>query len=77
MNDAKVRIKSHNMEQLARYREHLRAHPRLTYLFVELTDRCNLRCLHCGSQCEPRHGTFLNTELLLRTLEQVAEDFEP
>ena len=77
LNDAKVRVKSRNMEQLAQYREHLRAHPRLTYLFVELTDRCNLRCLHCGSQCEPRHGTFLDTELLLRTLEQVAEDFEP
>jgi len=26
------------------------AHP-LRYLFVEITQRCNLRCLHCGSDC--------------------------
>jgi radical SAM enzyme (rSAM/lipoprotein system) len=25
-------------------------HP-LRYLFIEITQRCNLRCLHCGSDC--------------------------
>ena len=25
-------------------------HP-LRYLFLEVTSRCNLRCLHCGSDC--------------------------
>lgn len=27
-----------------------RLHP-LTYLFLEITGRCNLACLHCGSDC--------------------------
>ena len=27
-----------------------RVHP-LRYLFVEITQRCNLKCLHCGSDC--------------------------
>ncbi len=38
------------------------AHP-LRYLFVEITQRCNLRCRHCGSDCgsEPRTGE-LDTE---------------
>ena len=75
--DPKKAIKSRNMEALAQYRDHLRSHPRLTYLFVELTDRCNLACLHCGSSCEQAPGVYLDTSLLLRTLDTVAEDFAP
>ena len=37
------------MARLAAYRHELLSHPKLTYLFVELTDRCNLSCIHCGS----------------------------
>ncbi|MDO4632492.1 MAG: radical SAM protein [Eubacteriales bacterium] len=75
--EAKRKIKSENMEQLAAYRDHLREHPRLVYLFVELTDQCNLHCWHCGSECGGGKASFLDTELLLRTLETVAEDFKP
>lgn len=65
------------MSRLAEYRDYLRLHPKLTYLFAELTDLCNLSCLHCGSSCGGSRGRFLNTELLSRTLGEVAEDFEP
>ena len=74
---SKVGIKSRDMGRLAEYREYLRRHPRLTYLFAELTDRCNLACLHCGSSCGGGEGRLLDTKLLLRTLGEVAEDFEP
>lgn len=72
-----MQIKTRDMRRLAEYRNYLRAHPRLTYLFVELTDRCNLACLHCGSSCGGGEGRILDTGLLLRTLEEVAGNFEP
>ena len=76
MNDEKKNIKFREMHRLAEYREYLRKHPRLTYLFVELTDRCNLACMHCGSGCGGG-GRFIDTETLLRALNETAEDFEP
>jgi radical SAM enzyme (rSAM/lipoprotein system) len=40
-------------------------HP-LRYLFLEITQRCNLRCLHCGSDCgrEPRPDELSTDEWL-------------
>jgi len=42
-----------------------RVHP-LRYLFVEITQRCNLKCLHCGSDCgsKPRPGELSTGEWL-------------
>ena len=70
-------IKYEDLAELARYRDYLRQNPRLTYLFVELTDQCNLACVHCGSSCSVEHSTRLDADLLIRTLETVAEDFDP
>ena len=39
------------MERLRDYRYGLWKTPRLRHLFLELTLRCNERCLHCGSSC--------------------------
>lgn len=76
-NQMKTKVKSRDMRQLSQYRSYLREHPRLVYLFVELTDRCNLACRHCGSSCDGKRGRFLETDLLLHTLQTVAEDFPP
>ncbi len=73
----KTAVKRGEMLRLASYREYLVSHPKLTYLFVELTDRCNLACLHCGSSCGGSSGRWIDTPLLLGALETVAEDFEP
>ena len=51
--------KRSQMEQLARYREGLCRKPFLRSLFLELTTRCNERCLHCGSSC----GDIVRDEL--------------
>lgn len=50
----KEAIKKQNMEDLYQYRQYLRKNPQLTYLFVELTDQCNLSCMHCGSKCSSK-----------------------
>ncbi len=75
--DKKAEIKYQNMSALSEYRAYLCKHPRLTYLFLELTDRCNLSCIHCGSKCDFAHSTYLDTALICKTLDEVAEDFSP
>ncbi|MBQ4282691.1 MAG: radical SAM protein, partial [Lachnospira sp.] len=72
----KINIKSENMKSLYRYREYLIKNPKLMYLFIELTDKCNLACLHCGSSCEQVNGQYIDTALLIEALETVAQDFE-
>ena len=46
-----LELKRRQLEQVAKHWEELRANPRLRWVFFELTDRCNLRCRHCGSDC--------------------------
>ena len=39
-------------EQAFRSYKQLEIHEhKLLYLFLEITQRCNLNCLHCGSDC--------------------------
>ena len=47
----KREVKTAHMKQLKEYREKLYREPDLRQLFLELTLRCNERCLHCGSWC--------------------------
>ncbi len=50
-----------------------RVHP-LRYLFLEITQRCNLRCRHCGSDCTAAPRTDeLSTEEWLRFLDGLGE----
>ena len=52
-------------------------HP-LRYVFFEVTQRCNLSCRHCGSDChrEARSGE-LSIDEWLTVCDQLARDFEP
>jgi radical SAM enzyme (rSAM/lipoprotein system) len=43
----KIALKLHN-----RYRENEKKIHQLSYIFWECTLRCNLNCLHCGSDCQ-------------------------
>jgi radical SAM protein with 4Fe4S-binding SPASM domain len=54
-----------------------RVHP-LRYLFAEITQRCNLRCRHCGSDCS-RDSRLdeLGTEDWLRFFARLGRDFPP
>ena len=69
------KIKREHMQQLADYRRLLYKEPKLRNLFLELTLKCNERCIHCGSRC----GDVASPEMSLadyqRVLSEVKEDF--
>lgn len=71
-----VSIKSAYTEPFDWFR-YFTQNPRLKYLFLELTDCCNLRCLHCGSSCSTRGSRFLPREAIRRVLQSVAESYDP
>ena len=77
ISEQKKKVKSRDMKRLAENRKYLRRHPKLTYLFLELTDSCNLHCLHCGSNCSEKKERYMDTELAIRALDEIAEDFDP
>ena len=70
-----VRTKNKNMTTLAEYREGLKTKPQLRNLFLELTLRCNERCLHCGSSCGDVPSDELSVEQYRKFLTEVKEDF--
>ena len=63
-----LEFKRGQMTALAAYRDGLRRSPQLRWLFFEITDRCNLRCAHCGSRC-----TEQGTSLTLADVEGVLD----
>lgn len=63
-------LKRSQLEAVARHRDVLRKSPHLRWLFFEITDRCNLRCRHCGSSCSAE-GQLLTMEDVWRTLASV------
>ncbi|MBO7251255.1 MAG: radical SAM protein [Oscillospiraceae bacterium] len=73
----KHRIKQRDLEQLAAYWDDLCVNPKLTYLFLELTDACNLTCLHCGSCASPQNRTYLPFDIIKKVLQSVAKKYTP
>lgn len=67
--------KTKELNELAQYRKFLRRNPKLQFLFLELTDRCNERCIHCGSRCGETFSEELSTEDFCALLDKVAQDF--
>ena len=70
----KEKIKTRDMLKLAAYRENLRKHPELRCLFLELTDRCNLKCRHCGSSCMTQNTQYANAGELVRLFREMPAD---
>lgn len=70
-------FKYRQMEELAVYRDSLSQKPRLTYLFFELTDACNLACIHCGSSASPCNRTYLPFCDIRAVLDEVAHAYPP
>ena len=64
-------LKEKHMLSLAQYREQLYRSPILRFLFLELTLRCNERCLHCGSSC----GDVPSREMTFAQYRTILEDF--
>lgn len=70
-----IEVKRKNMQQLSDYREYLRANPQLKFLFFELTDKCNMNCLHCGSSCSDKNYKYLSVESIENVLYSVKKHF--
>lgn len=70
-------VKIADMKRLAQYRDELYKSPQLTYLFFELTDACNLSCLHCGSAAGPQNKTYLPESSAKEVMDLVAERYPP
>lgn len=57
---------------LPAYQHHIRKLHKLNYIFFELTHRCNLTCLHCGSDCVSDTGLpDLPAEKVLEVLREI------
>lgn len=49
----------------------------LSYFFWECTSRCNVACLHCGSDCRMDEHPDMPAADFLKVTEQVAKHFNP
>ena len=67
-------VKHRDMQALADYQRRLYHQPKLRYLFFELTDQCNLNCLHCGSGCSGAQHMYLDTYMIRKVLQSVAAE---
>lgn len=75
MHDSNIKIQ--NMQSLSKYHRYLQQNPKLIYLFLELTNQCNLSCIHCGSDCTSSNHTQLNLKWAKRALDSVAAKMNP
>lgn len=71
-----TQLKKDQLKLLSDYRKQLYKHPILKFLFLELTLRCNERCLHCGSSCGDVPSPELSFEQYRKILDEIAEDFD-
>ena len=67
--------KIEHMKEVANYRQKLQKEPKLKHLFLELTTRCNEKCLHCGSYCGDVHNTEMTIDQYKQFLDQFKKDF--
>ena len=71
------KVKAGHLKQLAEYRESILKKPPLKHLFLELTLRCNQKCIHCGSRCgEHDNPPEISLEQYKRILDDVKRDFD-
>ena len=69
-------LKKKHLKQLSEYRDMLAVSPILKFLFLELTLRCNERCIHCGSSCGDTPSEEISLGDYRWILEQISEDFD-
>lgn len=68
-----LELKHSQLELLAQHRDRLRTSPHLRWLFFEITDKCNLNCIHCGSNCTS-DGLFLSMDDIKAALQSVQKN---
>ena len=76
MNKEVEKIKYSQLNILSEYRRTLYENPKLKFLFLELTLRCNERCLHCGSSCGDVESNELTFEQYRTILNELSRDLD-
>ena len=66
--DEIVALKKQHLQQLADYHKELCRKPRLKEFFIEMTQRCNEYCAHCGSRCGDVISEDLPKEVIFSVL---------
>lgn len=69
-----------HLERFIHQKEKLRTNHPLRYLFWESTLRCNMQCLHCGSDCVCDNSTRadeLDADTVKAELHSIARIYEP
>ena len=70
---SKLQAKFHRTYKQLEIKEH-----QLLYLFLEITRKCNLNCLHCGSDCKAdANAAELTTDSWLKIIDYISENFSP
>jgi radical SAM protein with 4Fe4S-binding SPASM domain len=66
-----IKSKSHNYYKKLEIKDH-----NLLYLFLEITRKCNLSCLHCGSDCKSDvKSPELTGESWLKIIDYIADNY--
>lgn len=68
------------LESFVDRKEQLKRTTPLQYLFWEATLRCNLNCLHCGSDCvrdDSTQGREISGEIVKQELRAIAKHYQP
>ena len=76
MNSIEKKVQA--LESFIARKEELQKTAPLRYLFWEATLRCNLDCLHCGSDCvrdDASRNAELNSATIKRELRAIAEQY--
>ncbi len=68
-------VKTEHLKMLAEYKSKLFKEPKLKFLFLELTMRCNENCLHCGSHCNEVQSEELDVLTYMEFLDKIKRDF--
>ena len=76
IRDAVLEIKKSHLDALRDWRLEKFREPELRTLFLELTRKCNERCLHCGSSCGSEPSPEMSLEELKRFLTDVSRKFD-
>ena len=62
---------------VADIRRSLYLEPELMTLFFELTDACNMSCIHCGSRACPDNNRYISPVTVKKVLDEVAKAYDP
>ncbi|MEN8121252.1 MAG: radical SAM protein [Bacteroidota bacterium] len=66
-----IKQKLHSFYKSIEIKEH-----KLSYLFLEITRKCNLDCLHCGSDCKAEvNNPELTTESWIKIIDYIEKTF--